>query len=40
MAEATWVGHPERDLVVVREVLLGPVPWRLMVVCLRFSIES
>ncbi|GMN38561.1 hypothetical protein TIFTF001_007793 [Ficus carica] len=36
---AAWAGHPERNLVVVKEVLLEQVPWNPIVICLRFSKE-
>ncbi|GMN61702.1 hypothetical protein TIFTF001_030793 [Ficus carica] len=32
MARATWADHPERDSVMVREVLLRPVPWSSTVI--------
>ena len=40
VARATRADHPERDLVVVGNVLLGPVSWSLMVICPRFPKES
>ncbi|GMN52646.1 hypothetical protein TIFTF001_021783 [Ficus carica] len=40
VAGAAWADHPERDLVMVKKVLVGPVPWSPMVIYSRFSKES
>ncbi|GMN49626.1 hypothetical protein TIFTF001_018783 [Ficus carica] len=40
VAEAVWADHTARDLVMVGEVLLGPVSQSPMVICKRLSKES
>ncbi|GMN60232.1 hypothetical protein TIFTF001_029323 [Ficus carica] len=39
VAGAEWAYHYEKDLVIVREILLGSIPRNSMVICSRFSKE-